>query len=80
MTFSTNKTFLGAIAAAALFAVCTATPARAQAAPTVLQTATSPDGLLTLVLSSTNASDAAGVDNTYTWTAVNNSQTIALTG
>src|SRR4029077_4454142 len=38
------------------------------------------DGLLTLVLSSTNASDTAGVDNTYTWTAINNSQTIALTG
>jgi uncharacterized repeat protein (TIGR01451 family) len=49
-------------------------------APTVLQSATSSDGLLTLVLSSSNASDATGVDNTYTWTAINNSTTITLTG
>jgi len=54
--------------------------ARAQVAPTVLQSATSSDQLLTLVLSSTNASDATGVDNTYTWTAINNSTTITLTG
>jgi uncharacterized repeat protein (TIGR01451 family) len=80
MKFSKITTISGAMAAAVLFAVCTATPARAQAAPTVLQTATSPDGLLTLVLSSTNASDATGVNNTYIWTAVNNSQTIALSG
>jgi uncharacterized repeat protein (TIGR01451 family) len=49
-------------------------------APTVLQSATSSDGLLTLVLSATNASDAAGVNNTYTWTAINNSTTTTLTG
>src|ERR1700733_4786646 len=80
MTFSKITTFSSTMAAAVLFAVCTATPARAQAAPTVLQTATSHDGLLTLVLSSTNPSDVTGVDNTYTWTAVNNSHTIALSG
>ena len=80
MTFSTSKAFFGAMAAAAVFAIAAATPARAQAAPTVLQTATSPDGLLTLVLSSTNPTDAVGVNNTYTWTAINNSKTTALTG
>lgn len=32
------------------------------------------------MLSSTNPSDATGVNNTYTWTAVNNSRTIALNG
>jgi len=79
MTYSKITTFSSAMAAAVLFVVCTATPVRAQA-PTVLQTATSPDGLLTLVLSSTNPSDAVGVDNTYTWTAINNSGTVTLTG
>jgi uncharacterized repeat protein (TIGR01451 family) len=54
--------------------------ARAQVAPTVLRSATSSDGLITLVLSSTNPSDAAGVDNTYIWTAINNSKTITVTG
>jgi len=54
--------------------------ARAQAAPTVLQSATSSVGLLTLVLSSTNASHATGVDNTYTRTAIDKSTTITLTG
>lgn len=78
MTFSRSMIFSSAMAA--WFAVCTATPARAQVASTVLQSATSSDGLLTLVLSSTNASDTTGVNNTYTWTALNNSQTIALTG
>jgi uncharacterized repeat protein (TIGR01451 family) len=48
--------------------------------PTVLQTATSSDGWLTLVLSSSNPSDAVGVTNTYTWTATNNSRTFNLTG
>lgn len=73
-----SRTSLTAVAAAALLlAVCAATPASAQVA---LQSATSRDGLLTLVLSSANASDAAGVDNTYTWTAVNNSATVTLTG
>ncbi|HXB75566.1 MAG TPA: DUF11 domain-containing protein [Candidatus Acidoferrales bacterium] len=80
MTFSKIMILPGSMAAAVLFAVCTATPARAQAAPTVLQTSTSPDGLLTLVLSSTNPSDAVGVNNTYTWTAINNSATVTLTG
>jgi uncharacterized repeat protein (TIGR01451 family) len=80
MTFSTGTTLLSTMGVATLFAACMATPARAQAAPTVFQTATSSDGLLTLLLSSTNPSDATGVNNTYTWTAVNNSQTVALTG
>ena len=80
MIFPTTTTLSSAIAAAALFAVSTVTPARAQAAQTVLQTAISPDGLLKLVLSSTNPSDAVGVNNTYTWTAVNNSATVSLTG
>lgn len=80
MTFSKIASFSGAMAAAAWFTVCTATPAHAQAAPTVLQTSTSADGLLTLVLSSTNPSDAVGVNNTYTWTAINNSAAVTLTG
>ena len=81
MTLSIGPIISASLAAAvAWFAVCPPTPARAQAAPTVLQTATSPDGLLTLVLSSTNPSDTVGVNNTYTWTAVNNSPTITLTG
>ena len=61
-----------------LFAVCIATTGGAQVTPTVLQTKISTDGLLTLVLSSTNSSDAVGVNNT--WTAINNSSTITLTG
>jgi uncharacterized repeat protein (TIGR01451 family) len=48
--------------------------------PTVLVTKTSTDGLLTVVLSSSNPTDAVDVDNTYTWTATNNSNTITLTG
>jgi len=79
MTFSKNTTFSAAMAAALMFSICTATPARAQA-PTVFGTTTSPDGLLTLVLTAANPSDAVGVNNTYTWTAINNSQTIALSG
>jgi len=67
-------------AATILFAVCIATPGGAQVTPTVLQTKISTDGLLTLVLSSTNSSDAVGVNNTYTWTAIHNSSTITLTG
>lgn len=63
-----------------LFAICSAAPANAQLSGPASQSATSSDGLLTLVLSSANAVDAAGVDNTYTWTAINNSATIALTG
>src|SRR5262249_20211175 len=47
---------------------------------TLLQSATSSDGLLTLELWSTNPSDAAGVNNMYTWTAINNSTTTSLTG
>jgi uncharacterized repeat protein (TIGR01451 family) len=66
--------------AAALLAVWAVAPASAQVAASVLQSATSPDGLLTLVLSSTNPSDAVGVNNTYTWTAINNSTTITLAG
>ena len=44
------------------------------------QSSTSSDGLLTLVLSSSSGSDTAGVNNTYTWTARNNSTTVTLTG
>ncbi len=65
-----------AVAAMSL-ALCVATTAAAQL--TVLQTKTSPDGLLTLQMASANASDAAGVDNTYVWTVTNNSST-TLTG
>jgi uncharacterized repeat protein (TIGR01451 family) len=80
MTSSKIRTFSGTMAAAVLSAVCIATPARAQVVPTVLQTKTTPDGYLTLELSSTNPSDAVDVDNTYTWTATNNSTTVPLTG
>jgi uncharacterized repeat protein (TIGR01451 family) len=65
---------------AILFAVCIATPACAQGAPTILQTSTSKDGLLTLELSTSNPSDVVDVNNTYTWTVTNNSTTITLTG
>lgn len=71
---------LKTIAIGVVWALTASVQARAQVAPTVLQSATSSDGLLTLVLSSANPSDATGVENTYTWTAVNNSQTTALTG
>lgn len=70
---------LSTFALSLLFAVCPANPGFAQTGPTVLQTATSPDGLLTLVLSAANPSDTVGVNNTYTWTAVN-SGTVTLTG
>jgi uncharacterized repeat protein (TIGR01451 family) len=66
--------------AAALFVACAATPTRAQVAPTILQTATSSDGYLTVVLSSSNPSDAVDVNNTYTWTATNNSMITTLNG
>jgi uncharacterized repeat protein (TIGR01451 family) len=80
MCSSAGRIFSGAVAAAAaLFAVFAVAPASAQVAA-FSQSATSSDGLLTLVLSSTNASDATGVDNTYTWTAVNNSTTTTLNG
>src|SRR5215469_2445680 len=79
LTLSASRILAGPIATV-LFAVCATTAASAQVAPTVLQSATSSDGLLTLVIASTNASDATGVDNTYTWTAINNSKTITLTG
>jgi uncharacterized repeat protein (TIGR01451 family) len=80
MKFSTT-TFSRTLAAAAMsLAVCAATPASAQTGPTLLQEKTSPDGLLTLTLWSANASDAAGVNNTYTWIVLNNSATVALTG
>jgi hypothetical protein len=46
-----------------------------KAAPTLLHSSTSADGLLTLTLSSSNPSDTVGVDNTYIWTATNNSGT-----
>lgn len=79
MSSSIHRTFPTAIvAAAALFALSTVTPARAQTA-TLLQSATSPDGVLTLTLSSANPSDAVGINNTYTWTATN-SGAVTLTG
>lgn len=49
-----------------------------QVAAQVSQPAISSDGLLTLVLSSSNAFDATGVDNTYTWRVINNSTTTLL--
>lgn len=55
------------------------TPASAQTGPTLLQEKTSPDGVLTLSLWSANGSDAVGVNNSYTWIAVNNSP-VTLTG
>lgn len=77
MTFPKNRTFRGAMGAAATAcALGLAASAHAQ----VPQSATSADGLLTLVLSSANASDTAGVNDTYTWTAVNNSATVTLHG
>jgi len=81
MMFPKIKIFSGAIAAVILFALCIATPAFAQVSATTLPaTATSVDGLLTVTLSSSNPSDAVDVDNTYTWTATNNSATVTLNG
>ena len=65
-------------ASAALLAMSAATPASAQTGPTLLQEKS--DGPLTLSLWSANGSDAVGVNNTYTWTAINNSSTITCTG
>jgi uncharacterized repeat protein (TIGR01451 family) len=76
---SLTAVFVAAVLALPALAQTPITPLNT-VAPTVLRTATSPDGLLTLVLSSTNASDAVGVNNTYTWTAINNSATVTLTG
>lgn len=74
-----------AMAAVILFGVCIATTARAQAGAgltvqTLPASATSKDGLLTVTLSATNPTDAVDVNNTYTWTATNNSSTTTLTG
>ena len=80
MVLSHRISMCASVAAAALFAVCAAASANAQTAGQFLQAATSADGLLTLVLFSSNASDAVGVNNTYTWTAINNSTTTTLTG
>ena len=79
MILSARKIRSSVIAAVTMFAVSAAAPASAQAVTATSQSSTSSDGLLTLVLSST-ASDIAGVNTTYTFTAVNNSPTIALTG
>jgi hypothetical protein len=77
MKFPT-KTFSNIlVAAAALFAVCAATPASAQTGPTLLQQTT--DGVIEIALWSANGSDTVGVNNTYTWIATNASGT-ALTG
>lgn len=81
--FSKIKNCSCAVVAALLFAVCIAIPARAQSnvtVQTVPATATSSDGLLTVTLSSSNPTGAVGVNNTYTWTATNNSSTVPLTG
>jgi uncharacterized repeat protein (TIGR01451 family) len=79
VTLPASRIFSGPIATV-LFAVCAAAAASAQAAPPATQATTSSDGLLTLVLSSANPSDTTGVNNTYTWTAVNNSTATTLTG
>jgi uncharacterized repeat protein (TIGR01451 family) len=57
-----------------------AVPAGAQSAPTVIKTQTTNDGFITLVLTAENPSDTAGVNNTYTWTAINNSMTTPING
>ena len=73
----TSSNLVMAIAAAALFALCATTPASAQTnVDTLPASVTSPDGRLTVVMSSSNPSDAVGVDNTYTWTATNISNII----
>jgi uncharacterized repeat protein (TIGR01451 family) len=77
MKFSTT-TFSGVLAAAISLAICAATPASAQVTPTLLQQTT--DGVITIALWSANGADAAGVNNTYTWIATNNSATATLTG
>jgi uncharacterized repeat protein (TIGR01451 family) len=82
MIFPKIKNSFAAMAAVILLALCVATPAHTQSFDhfQLPATATSTDGLLTVVLSSTNPTDAVGVDNTYTWTATNNSTTTPLTG
>lgn len=80
MMFSASTFSRALVATAAFFAISTGTTASAQATAVALQSATSSDGLLTLTLSSANASDAAGIDNTYTWTAINNSPTTTING
>ena len=71
---------LKTVAIGVVWALMASAQARAQAAPVVLQSTTSSDGLITLTLSSTNASDTAGVNNTYIWTATNNSTTTTISG
>jgi uncharacterized repeat protein (TIGR01451 family) len=72
-----RSSLIAVVTVLALFAVA---PASAQTGPTLLQEKTSPDGLVTLTLWSANGSDAVGVNNTYTWIAINNSATTALNG
>ena len=78
MTFTMTRMF--PCAAAAVAAACALAVSSAADAQGVTQSATSADGLLTVVLSSANASDTTGVNNTYTWTAINNSATVTLQG
>lgn len=68
------------VAVAALLVSSALAPAWAQVTTGAFQSATSSDGMLTLVLSSASASDTTGVNSTYTWTATNNSATTTLTG
>jgi len=71
---------LKTLAIGVVWALMASVQVHAQVVPTVLQSVTSSDGLITLTLSSTNASDIAGVNNTYIWTATNNSKTTTISG
>jgi uncharacterized repeat protein (TIGR01451 family) len=82
---------LGAIACAATDTVGTSTAndagkVSADATPTspaalvLVASKTSPDGYITVTMSSSNQQDVAGVNSTYTWTAHNNSLTLAISG
>ena len=61
-------------------------PLTAAGSPTTPQSSvtiaskTSPDGYITVTLSSALGQDAAGVNDTYTWSAHNNSPTLSVSG
>ena len=61
-------------------------PLAAAGTPTTLQafvsvaSKTSPDGYITVTLSSVLAQDMAGVNDSYTWSAHNNSPTLSISG
>lgn len=71
-TVSTSQNYVGTVSRAS-------TPT-APATLVLVATKTSPDGYITATLSSSVQQDVTGVNTTYTWSAHNNSATLAIPG